>query len=460
MSLPSRLTRWLGRLSRRRRTKVQQARRREFVYLDEVSLYSLLGSHKPGVAETFTESDTASLTTDLGGSLGASGTGVSTGIGTNQTQSFQVVRKATVQTHFRELYEIEQPKLVIGADDAADPGSESGAIDLEAMRGDPNLPGRIVESSSLSRGELIEVNVELDSDPLFRLSTVINSIRTLVDENAVLFEGTGIAQLDEMRAVAQVLESLLEGLVPVRGRLIDYAFSTIEGEDVLVHTSTLERMADSTRPIAGPAYVASVAQHSFFWQDIRRTLFTRSRYTMLCRIMSPGLSSRWRPSTAIDLLGALAPEFEAWMEEFANQADTAMAAAASETRPSSPMSTRGESVLRAYLDLLAKHHGVSLGSEVVEDLVAHSPQDDSWLGSVDSRRSILKPLTKQMDAHLNVETPSEVACNTRQAAVAAAALQIPPTAIGEPNHARVQSETPSTPKHERFIEAEIVAIYW
>ena len=127
------------------------------------------------------------------------------------------------------------------------------------MLGDSSNRGWIAGPGRLSRGELIEVDVELDTEPLFRLSTVINSIRKLVDENAALFESAGIAQLDEMRAVAQVLENLLEGLVPVRGRLTEYQFSAIAGEDVLVHSSMLERMAEKARPPAGPVYVAGVA---------------------------------------------------------------------------------------------------------------------------------------------------------------------------------------------------------
>ena len=460
MTLTSRLTGWLGRLSGRSRTTIDQARRREFVYLDEVSVYSLLASHKSGVADTFTESDTASLTTDVGGSLGAAGTGVNVGIGSHQTQSSQVVRKATVQSHFRELYEIERPTLALGASQPAVAKSEITVAGLEAMLGDSSNRGWIAGPGRLSRGELIEVDVELDTEPLFRLSTVINSIRKLVDENAVLFEGAGIAQLDEMRAVAQVLESLLEGLVPVRGRLTEYQFSAIAGEDVLVHSSMLERMAENARPPAGPVYVAGVAQHSFFWQDIRRILFTRPRYTMLCRIASTGLSQRWRPSTTIDLLGALAPEFEAWMEEFANQADTAMAASASGIGPRSPIATRGESVLRAYIDVLANLHGVDLGSEVVDELAVEAPEDDSWLHSVDSRRLVLEALTNRLDNQLSVQTSPEVAYEARHTALAVVALQIPPTSLGDLDPAPVQSELPSTPKRERFLEAEIVAIYW
>ena len=96
MTLRLRLPAWVKRLFGRGQAEAELVGRREFVYLDEVSVYSLLASHKAGVADTFTETATASLTSDLGSSIGAAGAGVSAGVGSNQSQSSQVVRKATV----------------------------------------------------------------------------------------------------------------------------------------------------------------------------------------------------------------------------------------------------------------------------------------------------------------------------------------------------------------------------
>ena len=246
----------------------------------------------------------------------------------------------------------------------------------------------VVGRAALSRGELIEVDVELDTDPLFRLSTVINTVHRLIDENAALFARSGITQLDEMRAVAQVLESLLEGLVPVRGCLVDYTFATIAGEDVLIHNAVIEKMPDDARPLTGPVYVAGVAQHSFFWKDIRRTLFSTPRYTMLCRIAATGLSSRWSPTTTMDLLGALAPEFEERMSDFTGQAEAAMRASARTTVTASAMDARGESVLRTYIALLAERKEAALPSEFIDELLNDAPSDESWLSNVGSWRPV------------------------------------------------------------------------
>ena len=115
-----------------------------------------------------------------------------------------MVRKATVQTHFKELYEIEQPMLVIRTSAPTDPPTATDVADLEVVLVDSARGRWVVGRTELSRGELVEVNVELDTDPLFRLSTVGNTVRRLIDENAALFAPSGVVQLDEMRAVAQV----------------------------------------------------------------------------------------------------------------------------------------------------------------------------------------------------------------------------------------------------------------
>ena len=62
-----------GLFRRLRRARVQEYSHgplREFVYLDEVSVYSLLASRKGGIATEFTENQTASLNSSVGGEIG------------------------------------------------------------------------------------------------------------------------------------------------------------------------------------------------------------------------------------------------------------------------------------------------------------------------------------------------------------------------------------------------------
>ena len=76
--------------------------------------------------------------------------------------------------------------------------------------------------------------------------------------------------LSEMQAMAHLLDSMLVGLVPIRGRLQHYDCVTIEGKEVLVHRSLLNEIEDGTQLQTHPAFVVGVAQRDLFWKDIRR----------------------------------------------------------------------------------------------------------------------------------------------------------------------------------------------
>ena len=72
MNLIIRLRVWFRQWRRKRASKGQKTPLREFVYLDEVSVYSLNASRLGSIAAEFTETQTVSLRDEIGSSLGAS----------------------------------------------------------------------------------------------------------------------------------------------------------------------------------------------------------------------------------------------------------------------------------------------------------------------------------------------------------------------------------------------------
>ena len=184
-----------------------------------------------------------------------------------------------------------------------------------------------MDPSTIHRGELLEVEVELEADPIFRVSAIITTLCELIEDNDHLFDQEITAQLAEMRSVAQVLESLLAGLVPIRGRLVDYKTASIGGRDVLVHRSLLDQLPANAQPEACSVFVVGVAQSDLFWKDIRRVLFSEARYTVFCRLATSGLADRWRPVKVADVLAGIAPAFDELIREFSETARLAMAAA-------------------------------------------------------------------------------------------------------------------------------------
>ena len=117
MSVVSRIRNWLRGAKPRRDPENSTGLLREFVYLDEVSVYSILASRKGGIAAEFTESQTASLNSDVGGSLSvgfdATKAKLDSKLQASHVQGSQVLRKAIIQTSFKELYDIEQASLAL-----------------------------------------------------------------------------------------------------------------------------------------------------------------------------------------------------------------------------------------------------------------------------------------------------------------------------------------------------------
>ena len=332
MSVVSRLCGWLRRAKRRRAPENPTGLLREFVYLDEVSVYSILASRKGGIAAEFTESQTASLSSEVGGllSVGVDSTKakLDSKLQASQVQGSQVLRKAVIQTSFKELYDIEHASLALSLPDPGRIPTVRTVVDLQEILKRPDRSAWIIDPSTIRRGELLEVEVELHADPIFRMASIITTLQELVEDNEQLFGNDVFVQLPQMRSMARVLESLLVGLVPIRGRLVDYRSARIDGRDVLIHHLLLEGMPSDNRPKALPVFVVGVAERDLFWKDIRRILFSQAQYTIFCRLARAGVADKWRPVKVADVLAGIVPQFDEMVREFSEKASQAMIAKA------------------------------------------------------------------------------------------------------------------------------------
>ena len=463
MSVASRIRDWLRGAKPRRVPENSTGLLREFVYLDEVSVYSILASRKGGIAAEFTESQTASLNSDVGGSLsvgfGATKAKLDSKLQASHVQGSQVLRKAIIQTSFKELYAIEQASLALSPPDADCVSTVHAVADLEERLDPPTKDAWLVDPSTIRRGELLEVAVELEADPIFRMASIITTLRELMEDNEHLFGDAIAAQLPQMRSMAQILEGLLVGLVPIRGRLVDYKSAKIGGRDVLVHRLLLEQMPPGTRPKAYPAFVVGVTQRDLFWKDIRRVLFSQAQYTVFCRLAISGFADRWHPVKVADVLAGISPEFDELIREFSEKAGQAMTASA-DTSPTlvGQDGQSGTDIIKAYAELLVTHHGGPLKPDVTDDMIQSISPEHDWLSSVDGRRAVFSKVTQRVEKALGVETSGEVAYKLRDAAMHNAGLagaHAPQASSGSGHDA-----APVPSGHERFLDAEIIAIYW
>ncbi len=464
MSFWSRMRHWLARVKPKGGTNGTMGPLREFVYLDEVSVYSILASRMGGIAAEFTERKTATLNSEIRGSLSAAMVGIGTKLdsklGANHVEGSQVLRKAVIQTSFKELYDIESESLVLASHESESPPTIRGMADIEGRlrRAAPN-DGWLVERGAIRRGGVMEVSVELDADTIFRMVSIISTFKELMENNESLFGNVDVAQIAEMGSIARVLEGLLVGLVPIRGRVVDYQAATVAGREVLIHRSLLEQVPHGERPETCPIFVVGVTERELFWKDIRRLLFAGARYTIFGRIGKDGLADAWHPIKIADVLSGLTPGFDEMVGQFSAKAEQAFNAGyKSAAVPSRSRDELGNVAVRAYANMLMQHHGCTVNSEVMEDSTRGITLQEGWSDSVDGRRTVFGEVTRRIEGALGVETPGETVYQLRQAAMNRAR-----TAREGASEGSLEQEWPSATKpaaSERFVDTEVIAIYW
>ena len=436
---------------------------REFVYLDEVSVYSILASYKSGIAMEFTESRTASLnsvdhnTASVG--IGENKLGVGSQKNIGRSQGNQVLRKAIVQTSFKELCDLQKAIPKLAPLKPGEPPEITNIADLEENIDSLTENRWIIRPSTFVRGQLVEAEVALEAEPIFRVISVITTLRELFEHNEELIGTMMVSQLAQMRSIAQVLDNLLSGLIPIRGCLIDYKSIKINDEDVLVHRRILDQLASEAFSLVKPAYIVGVAESGLFWKDIRRVLFSGAQYTVYCRLSGSGLVDRWHPIKVASVLSEIVPQFDNLIREFGEQAERTMKAASKKSsKNANHEQQKALTAAKSYLDGLLAYHNSSLDPRDIQILLETLPSDCNWLTSTAQRRPVFAELTRKVDKKLNSKTPPEIACCLRQdVAREFGMLRMHANRLSNEECGESKSDSEAS---ERFLDAEIIAIYW
>lgn len=210
MSFLTRFQVWFRQWRRRRAARNKTGTLREFVYLDEVSVYSLIASRLGPIATEFTDTETTSLQSEIGSSIGA-GAGlakadVSSRILNNQTSGTQVLRKSIIQTAFKDLYEYELDSLSIKpVPGVLKPPKISNRNDLLVATQSYVDGYWIIDPEKLSRGELFELEVQLEADPIFRVNAVASTILEILEKDAESLGLNTNDELEQMKSVGRIL---------------------------------------------------------------------------------------------------------------------------------------------------------------------------------------------------------------------------------------------------------------
>lgn len=431
---------------------------REFIYLDDVSVYSLLASRLGPIATEFTESQAQSLNSEMSAGISAN-TGLAKGhagtsIGSARSQGSQVIRKSIVQTAFKELYDLKvaSPSLL----QARSTPPAAAAFDELLADGRGTAPW-VIHPEELARGVLVEAEIELESDDVFQVNVVVSTLLQILEENRELFGNVDYEGMLNMRAIARMLETLLADLVPIRCRLVDYVAVTVDDVDLLVHRAFAEAARLAGHEVR-PVFITGVTEERLYWKDIRRVLFAGSRFQIFCRLAGGGPKPEWKPVKLADALREVHPVLGAQLDNLGSLMLSALgdAIALGESGHVDKAGS-GLRVAREYVAQLCAHHGRDSDAEaVISALDMGAAEDPGWLESVDSWRPVFGALTEGTDSALGVHTEAADAARLRVSAQLDGGITLPGLGDRDAPSLVAGGARPD----ERYLDTEVIAIYW
>lgn len=443
-----------GRSTKANLEKTEREPLREFVYLDEVSLVSLLASQKGELTENITAQSQEELLAEAGGKLGTNvpllpSAEISSRFQTTNSSTLQTVRKANAQSLFRELYKLEHLRRIqpIKIHSPADSFSQllSGSCD-----------SAVFKASDLKRGDLVEFQVKLAASWIFQISTLVAEFSDMFDESPTLFvDHVRFADLYDARNANKVINKLLAGLIPINGFAPDYSVIEFGNEEYIVHNGVIPNRDVSVTPLQ----IVGVTDHLAYWKDIRRILFADDEFTMLGRISKPGIQEDWNPIKLADVFKDFAPDL-------ANQIEVSTRMAMAQSMEQSagdsvePNTMRLMIAMSRFKDiLLDKTNSKTPDSQRIEinRLISELKVNAE---TAEGQRAAFSLVQSVVEQAISVEIDATEALAAREQVREELGLPLFPMVSGETRNPVVQEALPLKEKSSRLLNVEVVAIYW
>jgi hypothetical protein len=427
------------------------------VYLDEVSLQSLLVSQKDTIPEEVSRARAVAEEAELSGKMSAGVAAVGkaeagTRYQTSNSSTVQTSRKAIVQTLFKELRDEENLDYALVV--RTEPAQKFKSIEEISSTVDPDLA---VPASCFERGALVEIEVILEVDPVFKLGTRISEFTAMAEEYPAMFGQAGeVGQtmLREAQPVNKVLQRLLAGLIPVRAKAVRYSVVTVGGREYVVHNDAIADLEVERRPLE----VVGVTEHLGYWKDIRRVLFSAGRFTMLCRVSRDGLQATWTPVKLADLFREVAPSLVDEINAASRSDVGGMSASATDDAYSEALGK----ALAVYKDKLISASGLKLSSTTEEKLVAIIAEMKAEATSPSKQRRAFAKVRDFINAAIDgsVVVGDDVDLRARQEAREETGLPLFPSLEVQSFTTDTGESTSSNDEEDRLLDVEVVAIYW
>jgi hypothetical protein len=363
------------------------------------------------------------------------------------------VRKSLVQGAFKELIEAEQQELALPEPPVSEEVPTVSTVDdLEHLAQDDGSHW-VVSSESLRRGQLLEIEIELDADPVFAFNAAVSSMVEMMDENPELF-GDHLEGVAAGEMMNRIIGRLLVGLVPLRCRIPGYRSIVLGDRELLVHHRLFDRIAEWSDIEGKEIFLVGVAEESLFWKDLRRVLFSHSSFTVMCRLARNGLQRNWSPVKLADVVTRALPKIGDQMDSMSTQMiegfEIGAAAALEEEEPDVRM--------RAGMELYARAYAAHFSDEPFDLVPLGSllnPEPGVDYEETEARRRLLEPLTGRLRQMFDQPEDLVLETTLRGGAMEEAGFD-----FGGSQQVVVDDVVAEALPSSRYLEADFVAIYW
>lgn len=308
---------------------------REFVYIDQRSVRSLLASTDSGrVAAEQTDRETNVETKQNSASVGAGSGPVNAGVGTNRTtqqgnETENVYSFDLIQSKFTRLYEHKDinPQISLTAD---------GAYDLQDG----------LELSTLDRGEVLEFRGTIRLHPLYRVFRAIEYIDTAAPDEADISEG-------EM----QLIEESLGNKIPIE----------IEVDGLSIYEDG--KISESSE---GDAFnVVALLDETELWTEPIQTLASNKQFRIFCRVES--IRPDWYPMKLIRVLESISSDLaENFNDDLESELQAAMDRFEAQVEATTENTGFDEQKLHEFIEFLGERAENSIQADQLHEVAEHA----------------------------------------------------------------------------------------
>jgi hypothetical protein len=423
---------------------------REFAYLDEVSLRSLLSSQTGEVTETKSEQFVEAFENQVGTSAKAGSPFLSAELSSNfqtsNSSTLQTSRKATVQSWFREFHQISNLRLI---EPIIDINPISDINEIHEVKDSSAL----IRTDALVRGSLVEFRVKLSADPVFHLGTMVTEFAGLAEDFPAMLTSSNVPfQLKDALLVNKALQRMLAGLIPIRAEAVQHVCVEVDGKKYVAHRDLLKNLQIDVQPLV----IVGVTEHLAYWKDIRRVLFSDAEFTVLCRISRDGLHKSWNPVKLADIFRQIAPD----LDEQLSLAGRLPFRAGSAPKQENYNELCLLAALRTYKALILDSGGWELTADQERLLEAEISSLRLRAGTASDQRSAFSVVSSLLKEMLGATLDPSQDLELRDAARASSGLSLFPSLVSR--RVGVSDKTPEVPGKESalLLDVEVVAIYW